>query len=51
MRKMYFCNRYGCWANDVEEIMDGLVECEDACIDCEDCEEIEPRMRPRAAGW
>ena len=31
--------------------MGGQVECEDACIDCEDCEEIEPRMKSRPMGW
>ena len=44
---MYFCNRYGCWADDIEEVMGGQVECED----CEDCEEIEPRMKSRPMGW
>ena len=40
---MYFCNRYGCWEDEIEEVYGEVVQCEDACVDCEDAEEIKPK--------
>lgn len=36
-----WCNVYGCWCADVEEITDGQYFCNLDCNDCEDMEKIE----------
>jgi len=36
-----WCNTYGCWCVDVEEITDSQYSCDLNCDDCEDMEKIE----------
>ena len=40
---MKFCNLYGCWCDEIEDIIDGIVACDCNCKGCEDCEDIKPR--------
>jgi len=35
-----WCNVYGCWCADVEEITDNQYSCDINCDDCEDMEKI-----------
>ena len=35
----YFCDRYGCWCDDVPEITDDENDCNGNCLECEDCSE------------
>lgn len=37
-----WCNLYGCWCSDVEEILEDLPDCNFECEDCEESEEIKP---------
>lgn len=36
-----WCNAYGCWCADVEEITDYQHACDLDCNDCEDMENVE----------
>lgn len=35
-----WCNKYNMWANEAEDLTDGMGDCEYACNGCEDSEEI-----------
>ena len=35
--KIEWCNAYGCWCDDVEEITDWQFSCK---LNCEDCEDL-----------
>lgn len=36
-----WCNRFGCWCNDVLEVIELEYPCEMDCAICEDYEEVE----------
>ena len=38
-----WCNFYNAWCSDVDDITDGMADCDLDCKDCDDCEEIGPR--------
>lgn len=35
-----WCSYYGCWADEAEDITDGMSDCDYECGDCEHCEEV-----------
>ncbi len=35
----YFCDKYGCWCDDVIEITDGNNNCNGNCKECPYCKE------------
>lgn len=46
-----WCNTYGCWCVDVEEITDSQYSCNLNCDDCEGVERIELFARQKTDGW